>query len=1117
MFMETSIEVFWGEPPRERSEIEFLDQLKADLKSSGVSAIILANYFTTSSSRQIDFLVITGNHACHVELKNYPPLLVGTTNGPWSVRRPDDTLEEIDRQNPYTQAFACKMAISDDMQVIAAHDSTVPQPSQRKRFYTQIDSVVCIFPRLDDGSQVPNDYKVRTLGYVDCVRFLTTPGKHPGWTTDHWSALIRMLGLINATEPTERTLSKSIAQDRLSSYTRWFKDFYSRELHELVPLPLVINDSHLSFSGFVDAVRQERHVQLTGPSGAGKSHLARHLLLDMSGRSIVPILVEGTTYEGKLSQLINRSVAPFMTGSGGDLLRAVAITGQTILLVVDGYNECPESLRESLLRDLSAFCRRTSALTLVTSQAAAVVPGPLSGAVAQIDNLADADRQALLSSYGAPEIADLCEPFATAYELAIAAECAGEMDGTVTRSGLFSAFIRRRLSRVGSPGVTRDSLRELALVMDDRLRTSLPLDEAARIVERHLVDLSAPAGVLDEVFKSSITVVRQGRFSFTHVLLGRFLTAEALTTLNRELPDLLQAMRRPRHEDLTQFAVELESDASRAGELLDGLADWHLYALALRGTFGPIARQVSRSAARRLLGAVTQAMDDVTFTIHPEYQLTVAGGYELSAADRELLAAIGSLVREGEFLQEVVSLLDATDAACRRSAHTQAKAERRRPTPSGFVATVLAGLGGVARSTVPAPIILEAVNLTRADTWFQSYRGKPPVGVSDLSPFIEAAAPETYGRLMLLCDLLRALDGPEAAALALRLLRLCWDSGAYHVQLEGLTAIRSFAAEIRDQPLGDEIVDFLESLEINNNVMLSTELVEVLYSYGRVESPYEEEGVIAEIDEILGNPVNKESAGRAYGIVSNIFEDVIGAPFYTAIESLNAPDKVRLFTIAALGAPPYGFSNDWLLTELIKAADRTALPAFERWATDLNLDGFYQQGSTACYILAVQGCALFLDEPPRPANCQTNDQAAWQCYGAIIFWMYRPPLSSEEVSARCAPYWQQLTGELLPAAADPLYQFVWADNSYQQEGGPVYARLIRRFPDEARLILEWNLRHKDLLTSIFGVHARDDRINQIIDMLSLVGDADTIELLRAYTDDKDLGRSAIRAIKQLGG
>ena len=176
--METSIEVFWGEPPRERSEIEFLDQLKADLKKAQasplsslltISLLVRHGKLTFWSSRETTRL--------HVELKNYPPLLVGTTNGPWSVRRPDDTLEEIDRQNPYTQAFACKMAISDDMQVIAAHDSTVPRPSQRKRFYTQIDSVVCIFPRLDDGSQVPNDYKVRTLGYVDCVRFLTTPGK----------------------------------------------------------------------------------------------------------------------------------------------------------------------------------------------------------------------------------------------------------------------------------------------------------------------------------------------------------------------------------------------------------------------------------------------------------------------------------------------------------------------------------------------------------------------------------------------------------------------------------------------------------------------------------------------------------------------------------------------------------------------------------------------------------------------------------------------------------------------------------------------------------------------------------------------------------------------------
>ena len=131
--------------------------------------------------------------------------------------------------------------------------------------------------------------------------------------------------------------------------------------------------------------------------------------------------------------------------------------------------------------------------------------------------------------------------------------------------------------------------------------------------------------------------------------------------------------------------------------------------------------------------------------------------------------------------------------------------------------------------------------------------------------------------------------------------------------------------------------------------------------------------------------------------------------------------------------------------------------------------------------------------------------------------MYRPQLSSEDVAARCMPYWQRLTAELLSAAADPLYNFLWSSHSYDQEGGPIFTQVITRFPGETRLILEWSLRHRDSLTSIFPVNASDDRANIIIDMLGIVGDADTIELLRAYTDDELLGRDAISAIRQLSG
>jgi Nuclease-related domain/AAA domain (dynein-related subfamily) len=540
--MAADIKVFWGEPPAERSEAEFLAQLKEDLARRGIPAVILANYFTVSSSRQVDFFVITETHACHVELKRYPPFLIGGTNGPWSSRRPDGMLEEIDRQNPYTQASACKMAISDDMRAVARKDSSVPQPAPGREFYRQIDSVICIFPRLDHQSQVPDDYRVRTMGYTQFVGFLAASGSHPGWNAGHWAALVRMLGLADAGKPPSLKPDRTAAQDRVSGYLRSLRDFYSRELHELVPLPLITDEGSLPASGLYDALQQHRHVQLAGPSGTGKTHLARHLLATIPDGALVPVLVEGTMYEGRLSPLLDRAVAAFTTASPRDLQLAAAIGGQAILLVVDGFNECPPALQERLLRDLSSLCRRSQAVTLITSQAAATMPENLSGAVIRTGTLTAEDRKAILGSYGAPEIAPMCEPFTTVYELAIAAECASELLGTVTRASLFSAFTRRRLRTGAHPAHTRGALRQLALAMDAELATSLPIDQAERAIEQYLADHSATRDILDEVLASSITTSRHGRVAFSHELLGRFLAAEGLLLGNRDLPGLVEAL-----------------------------------------------------------------------------------------------------------------------------------------------------------------------------------------------------------------------------------------------------------------------------------------------------------------------------------------------------------------------------------------------------------------------------------------------------------------------------------------------------------------------------------------------------------------------------------------------
>ena len=103
----------------------------------------------------------------------------------------------------------------------------------------------------------------------------------------------------------------------------------------------------------------------------------------------LPIFIEAGMYEGRLSALLNRSVARFVTRTAEDLIRAASINGQIVLLVVDGFNECSQPLQERLIGDLSAFCRRTSAATLITSQAPVRVSDALEGALVQVGRLDD--------------------------------------------------------------------------------------------------------------------------------------------------------------------------------------------------------------------------------------------------------------------------------------------------------------------------------------------------------------------------------------------------------------------------------------------------------------------------------------------------------------------------------------------------------------------------------------------------------------------------------------------------------------------------------------------------------------------------------------------------------
>jgi hypothetical protein len=582
---------------------------------------------------------------------------------------------------------------------------------------------------------------------------------------------------------------------------------------------------------------------------------------------------------------------------------------------------------------------------------------------------------------------------------------------------------------------------------------------------------------------------------------------------HRDVLALATEIGQPRHADLARLVVGLEHDRERTSQLLLRLADAGLFADALAGAVGPLAEQATRKAARRSLQQATKRLAATTIMIHPEYKILVSGGHKLSASDRALLAAVGTRLHHGEFVEEVIALLDATDATCRRSADAQARTEKRRPTPSAVVAAVLVGLGSE-RSEIAAWHVLESC---RISGWnFQPETAEPPTNLIELIYTNSTAS--TYGRLLLLCYLLQRTSRRDMAAYALAALRLCWESGAYHLQLDGLETVQSFAAATEGQAIRQQIVSLLEGLT-TDNIFLSSQLVDTMYSYDIIELQTDDSFVRTQIADILQSGFSPESGMLAYGIVSSQFEDIVAPPYFTAIEGLKGEQRVALFTIASLGAPPYGFWNDWLLKQLIKSGSRTALPAYEHWTTSLNTDTAFIQQVATCYFLAIQGCAQFLDTPPMLADRPTPNEEAWELYGAIVFWLSHPS-AGQAAAAHCAPLWQKLHADLLPAAADPLrwiaqpglLTFLGPDEE------PLIGKLLRTFPDEIRTILEWGLENQASLTSIFGHRMLGSELaEKILYLLGSVGNTGTVDVLRSYVDDKDLGRDAIRSMRAIQG
>jgi hypothetical protein len=561
---------------------------------------------------------------------------------------------------------------------------------------------------------------------------------------------------------------------------------------------------------------------------------------------------------------------------------------------------------------------------------------------------------------------------------------------------------------------------------------------------------------------------------------------------------------------LTEFVVGLEAEQERMRRCLEAVADPQVLADCLRGCCGPAARDLVMEDCCRMLRGAERALEEVDVALTGSdgwKRLAVTGGPSWSAYDRALMQAVGRVLPVGLFFDEVLRLLALTDERCRTALAAASSTGALAPGDATHLFSALfVFTPGDASACLPASTVYHASR-------FHLGRRSGPTLRDAILRAAASLDTRTPGELLLLCEMLRFVE-PELQPVVPRLLRRCWQTGIYHLRLDALQ-VAEWNGRILTGPAREAVQEFLGTVH-PKNLGLSTALVETLLAYDMVQSPVSAEDIARELAEILTSPDDPQSQERAYHAVANIFEEVYQEAFWDAIEALPRDERRVLLTMAALGAPSYGSFTDWTLRELLRLGDREALPAFLRWATAIDTGSSFPQEATACFVLGVIGCAQHLEVPPRFAETRTDVERAWQAYGIILFWVYKPGLSEDDRRAAARPWWERLRTEWPFEAVDPLLQIERADWKCRREDRRALADLCAMFPDDVRGILEFGLTNRGRLTGLFGrMPLREEETASIIRWLGSVGDRQTVRLLEPLVDAPDLGPSALEAVRKL--
>jgi Nuclease-related domain len=1102
---QNNVEVFLGHELSDPTEQKFLRRLREDLEHQGLPALILANLEVSPRHRQLDFVIATAVRTVQCELKGYQLPVIGSTNGRWELILPGGEHRSLD-SNAARQAKEGTFALSDELKAFS-RNAGAPAP-ERNQFYRKIDTVVCVFPEIPEGSRIDTHSHVTVKGYESLLASLSKKGPRLPWKDEHWRAFIRHLRLYRVEDRPELAQRERQHGQLVEDYCRRFLSSHRAGLPTQVVTAARVDGEDAKLIELGARLRRGEAVTVFGPSGVGKTLMSRYAAVELAEAGQVPIWLDAADYDGHFDALLGRAVSPFTTHSAGELIRAAGATGRAVAVIVDGLNETPPASRTDLLDEVGALRLNERTGVVMSCLSPGALPETLSEQSVELLLPDRAEKKLVLQAYDAGELAPHSDAFSTPFELVLAGECAGDFSEAPTRALVLDAYVRRLAPSEGA----RSVLRALATQMHSELRGSLPVQETVRHLQR---ETAVSAETVDLALESQLLRVHQGRLAFSHESFVRFLAAEALVIDSADARAFCAALAQPANAELRADALARETD-ERLEQALSTLEDENVLIAAMIGDLG----ERCRTAMERVIFALLERARRVTARAELSDQTsremegrTWTTSHTWTADECALLSVLGRALHGGHVAQGVIELIEQTDERCLDILDERGRSSSDQAVSAIVASTYALPLMEVSR-TLPATIVFKGCESERSSRYRQ-----PNVAGDIASRLVESAGPRSWGLLLLAATLLHRFDAAEYEIVP-DLLSKSWAAGGYHLRLSVLHLVHDVSWTIKGAAR-ERVKDTLQAID-SRNWAIGSVLVEALDAYGLVDGRGLDE-VEREIADALGvDDADVRGDEQARSIVSMMFEpEGIVGPYSEAIEALEDDQRTRLYLRATRSASADDLSTDVALAELERIGDlgdpqiQAPFIKLMRFPDPSAWHGA-QWGMRSC-LVAVRACARFALEPVLPGS-ESDDLQGWRVIFGLLYWLERDRLHNTESSEPVRVLVDALAEPRARAGSLAVLEMIHSSDVLMNpdELPSVHDRLVNSHREDMRGLLRWGLTHPQELTSCF--RWRDDSVNRyIVKMLGVIGDRESVGPLRARANDPELAscvREAVRSIEE---